>query len=372
MLLEFRRWMAAATDRPYYDLEKDYHDDHDYIILEPQRCLALGSGPKGEAIRHLLRQRQALMFMSTYQEEQDRFYFLGLPAELRNDIYRKTLFCPGPPEIWKLMLVGEQPRCQPLPRLYSFHEDLTISTLAMLSAVKKQIRNESQSLFWSTQKVEFISATMPQHIALDHFLTNIGPAARASIKELDRGSIGQPNYHSIRPEGCVAFQNLLIQLALCTNLRRLRFNVYILDIFLIDRDVLVSRFLNHESLQSPTLEKLANTLASLPRLEVVHLAVCKIKVTTEGLPRVAKDEQSKFLNFAFSGLRATTLQMAVYDRLKGSFRDAEAKRPRQSVAGGGKAVVWIDDFEHESIGEGSDIMNYEEWEKWSSDVVKKR
>jgi hypothetical protein len=64
--------------------------------------------------------------------------------------------------------------------------------------------------------------------------------------------------------------------------------------------------------------------------------------------------------------------MAVYDRLKGSFRDAEAKRPRQSVAGGGKAVVWIDDFEHKSIGGGSGITDYKEWEKWCSDVVKKR
>jgi hypothetical protein len=244
MLLDFRRWMAAARDRPYYDLEKDYHDDHhDYIILEPQRCLALGSGPKGEAIRHLLRQRQALMFMSTYQEEQDRFSFLDLPPELRNDIYKKALFCPGPPETWKLMLVGEQSRCQPLSRSDPFHEDLTISKLAMLSAVSKQIRDEAQPLFWSTQKVEFISATMRQHIALGHFLTNISPVARASIKELNHGSIARPNYHSIRPEGCIAFQNLLASLALCTNLRKLRFDVYIPNIFINDRDVLVSHFL---------------------------------------------------------------------------------------------------------------------------------
>jgi hypothetical protein len=231
MLLDFRRWMAAARDRLYYDLEK-YYDD--YTKLEPHRCFALGSGPKREAIRHLLRQRQALMFMSTYQEETGRLPFLDLPAEIRNDIYRKALFCPGPPETWKLKLVGEQSRCQPLPRSDPFHQDLTISTLAMLSAMSKQIRNESQSFFWSTQKVEFVSATMPQHIAPNHFLTNTGPAARASIKELDRGSIAKPNYHSIRPQGCIAFQNLLVSLAFCTSLRRLRFNVYIPDIFLND------------------------------------------------------------------------------------------------------------------------------------------
>jgi hypothetical protein len=270
------------------------------------------------------------------------------------------------------MLVGEQSRCQPLPRSDPFHEDLTLSTLKMLSAMNKQIHDEAQSLFWSTQKVEFISATMPQHIALDHFLTNIGSAARSAIKELDHGSIGQPNYHIIRPEGCVAFQNLLISLTLCMNLRKLRFDVYIPNIFINDRDVLVSHFLAHEPLRISTLETLANTLVSLPRLEVVHHAVCNTKVTTEGLPWVAWVERNAFLNFAFSGLRAKTLQMAVYDRLKGCFQDAEANRPKLSVAGGGKAVIWIEDFEYKSINRESDIMEYEEWKKWYSDVVKKR
>jgi hypothetical protein len=64
--------------------------------------------------------------------------------------------------------------------------------------------------------------------------------------------------------------------------------------------------------------------------------------------------------------------MAVYDRLKGSFRDAEAKRPRQSVAGRGKAAVWVDDFEHESVGGGSGITDYKEWGKWCSDMAMKR
>jgi hypothetical protein len=242
----------------------------------------------------------------------------------------------------------------------------------MLSAVNKQIRNESQSFFWSTQKVEFISTTMRQHIALGHFLTNIGPVARASIKELNHGSIARPNYHSIRPEGCIAFQNLLASLALCTNLRKLRFDVYIPNIFINDRDVMVSHFLAHEPLRISTLETLANTLVSLPRLGVVHLAVCNTKVTTEGLPWVAWVERNAFLNFAFSGLRAKTLQMAVYDRLKGSFQDAEANRPKLSGAGGGKAVIWIEDFEYKSINRGSDIMEYEEWKNWYSDMVKKR
>jgi hypothetical protein len=98
MLVDFRRWMAAARNRPYYDLEKDY-DDHDYITLEPQHCLDLGPGHKREAIRYLLRQRQPLMFRSTYQKESGRLSFLNLPAEIRNDIYKKVLFCPGLPEI---------------------------------------------------------------------------------------------------------------------------------------------------------------------------------------------------------------------------------------------------------------------------------
>jgi hypothetical protein len=59
--------------------------------------------------------------------------------------------------------------------------------------------------------------------------------------------------------------------------------------------------------------------------------------------------------------------MAVYSRLQGSFRDADAEQPRQSVAGGGKAVVWIDDFVYKSLNEGSDTMDYEDWEKWYRD-----
>jgi hypothetical protein len=85
--------------------------------------------------------------MSTYQEQAGRLSFLDLPAELRNDTYKKALSSPGPAKTWKLTLVGEQVRCQILLTSGSFYEDFTISTLKMLSAVSKQVRDEAQSLF---------------------------------------------------------------------------------------------------------------------------------------------------------------------------------------------------------------------------------
>jgi hypothetical protein len=221
--------------------------------------------------------------MINHQEESGRFSFFDLPAELRNDIHREALFSPGPSETWRLTLVGGQSRCKPLPMSAPFHGNPSISTLRMLSAVSKQVCDEAQSLFWSTQRVQFTSIDMLQHAASNRFLTNIDPAARVSIKELSRGSMGQHDSHGSFGSGQEALHNLLDSLALCTNLQKLRFDVCVANIFIKERGVPVSHFSRHKNLHSRTLEKLANTLASRPRLQVVQLAVCRIRTEMESL-----------------------------------------------------------------------------------------
>jgi hypothetical protein len=195
--------------------------------------------------------------------------------------------------------------------------------LLLLGAVNKQVRKEARALFWNKLELRLTGVDSPQHEALHTFLTMLDPESRASIPVLRLQSLGG---YDPDPTACTAFQEILPTLGLCQSLREIDLGLHVDNISRNDVDALKSYF-------SPGLERLANTIASLPVLTNIYLKFLSSGALYNGFDPATE----RFLYFAFSGMREVMLWVEVRERLQGNYIRGSDERRKFN----GKTFVWI-------------------------------
>jgi hypothetical protein len=160
------------------------------------------------------------------------------------------------------------------------------------------------------------------------------------------------------PAGYTAFQALLPSLSLCLNLRKLTLDITVSNIFRGDFDALKAYFGPDPTkpLVSTGLEKFANTLSALPRLESVRLDV---RLNWQGRAKFSSATEL-FLCFACSGMREKKLITGIKKRLRRNSPRTEAREVRKL---NGRATVWIDIVPNYGFDEGEETIDYEEWSR---------
>ena len=282
----------------------------------------------------LMKDRRDLMFASAYREDPDRLTFLDLPGELRNSIYEYVLFGQDLGSHGQTFVINDATGKLWLSRGKSaqvkYQDEMSICTLIMFGAMNNQIRSEVRALFWAKCSFSLRIEDAPQHVALLHFLTNIGPGSRMSIPHLKSMTINSRNTSNAvdsSQAGYNSFQGLLQALATCVSLRSLNLVLAVSNVFRGDVGPLKDYFLSGRAMNSTGLELLASTLSMLPKLSDVSLDIIPLRPNSyishpSFIPtryNALDDASEHFLDFAFSGQREVRLWMEIKERLNANW-----------------------------------------------------
>jgi hypothetical protein len=178
--------------------------------------------------------------------------------------------------------------------------------------MNKQMRAEVRSFFWARVEVEHVQyPPLCQHEGMLQFLQNIGPDARAAIPRLGHRLTGTDS----SPSAYTTFQTLLSPLSSCKHLTSLSLDLMASNIFRGDKVHLMTYFQDRRrALHSPSLQRFAEAITSMPRLKKLRLAM-QVEKARNGFQR---KESDVFLHFAFSGERVKMLWEEVRKRFKAS------------------------------------------------------
>lgn len=233
----------------------------------------------------------------------------------------------------------------------NYAEGLALATLALLGAINKQIRSESQARFWSKLPLYLTSVDgdAGQHEALHMVLTRLSPEARASIPAVE--------LRDLRPStGYGWFQKLLPVVAMCISLRHLSLGLLVSNVFRSDVEALQSYFIVGQPLVSPDLERLADTLASLSNLNTVHIHCLGDRC----LHREFDPATERFFYFAFTGMPEIMVWIEIKERLSAN----AIRKTGETRKFNGKTFVWMH-YPHQSLyRDGDDMVDYQAWSKW--------
>ncbi|KAF1831802.1 hypothetical protein BDW02DRAFT_37896 [Decorospora gaudefroyi] len=331
---------SDRLDRAMYNFRTKLHS-HQYPALKEYYHNELETGYLNAQaeIKEVLRNREHLMFQSTFYQDTGRKCFLDLPAEIRNMIYEEAIFgqknaegsverkwvlLPAHGKLKVLFLPSnDASRQRHNPAIFKY--EMIISTLRMLGAMSKQIISEVRSLFWSILVPVVQDSDKGQHESLRHFLISIGAEARAGIKNLEgRTKAMGIGGIDIGLSGYTSYQKLLPVLSSCKNLRQVRLGVDIANLFTDEiaygYGALPNHFTNRQPLRRTGLETLRSTLCSLPLLENVDLTLHSWKTCRH----LKLNSNDPFPLFVFSGARESMLRMVIYDRLQARDVDGQS------------------------------------------------
>ena len=302
--------------------------------------------------RKALYARSGAMSAGTFKAEPGRKSFLDLPGEIRNMVYDLALFGSSEDEYasagdWTITYNGKRfhpPRSPAYLEGASLGElkyDRTVSTVMMLAALDKQIRQEARTYFWSRIGVTLDSMLDPfgyrkRYLQLlEIFLQKLGAEGRGAISKLNMvGTTLKFEYGKYQRLGRV-----LQSLRNCTNLRVLALCLTVDTLFGPADQIALKKYLLHgEAFDSPSLNNFVGVLRFLPRLRSLKLHMAPDR------PRdivAQREKEDDFLYYAFTGSREKRLLQKISDKL------ASLQGVRLEFIGG---------REH--------IDNYEEWLSW--------
>ncbi|KAF2023790.1 hypothetical protein EK21DRAFT_94621 [Setomelanomma holmii] len=248
--------------------------------------------------RQALFARRSLMLTSTYQANPKCFWFLALPSEIRNTIYKIAIFEDPEGEYvsagdWTL--TWDRIRCRLYPLrspeylkysdLNELRQDLTISMVNMLAALNKQTRAEVRTLFCSSVQVTLTLPNGPYRGLSRH------PWSHGQRRYIDTLVQVLPEWKSLR------------DLELCTSVDTL-FGPN-------DHAALQIFFLPAKQLDNPSLNNLVSALQQLPSLESL-----KIHMEINGSTTSKTDGNlPDFYRFAFTGMREGLLRCEIARKL---------------------------------------------------------
>jgi hypothetical protein len=332
-----------------------------------------------------LRERPELMLTSKVKRDPSRDSFTVFPLEIRNMIYHLALFDPPPEEVRlrEMISIGSDGRqhitlypdqCVQTPsgvgrleargdhhvagdlkincyngrfsftrsrlhyRSVNYAElrvDRTISTLHVIGALNKQVRQEVQTFFWARTRILLHFARLTSAcVGTRQFLEKIGPLGRSSLAGLDVDQSLEDSRHQ-------DYQDMIPELQKCKNLQDLTLFLPIKTILgSADRNAMEDFLLRGKPLDSPSMNGLVKALHSMPRLRFVRLHTVHLKVYRHRDGSHHFGSNDSFADFAFSGAREALLVQELRTLLRA--------HPRE-------------DAHFEVTGTQQHTLDYEEW-----------
>jgi hypothetical protein len=313
-----------------------------------------------QQIRAALVDRREHMFISNYTAEPERKSFLELPPEIRNMIYRYT-FTPIPsgPTVWGITYSREVDSLCTSILSPGSHKLPILSALGVLSAMNKQIRSEARGVFWAVFPFTIDGPKdIDYHQTIRLVLNKLGPEGRASIPQL---SVRLINMHIHQGYlSYVAFNEIMLSLKACVNLRELRLSLGVSQIFWSDRDMLEGHLLHGQAFRSTGIANFITMLQSLPNLRKVDLELVGSWLREYGLFR---HEPDKFLQYAFSGAR----EQFLWTKLANALQSDQLHTHREAQKLGNIEVLVAfpsAQSQKKAIDFEGDVQGYSAWLNW--------